>query len=329
MNLEQQKTPLFARPLVMVAVAILCCALWGSATPAIKNGYLLLEVSGVASIMLFAGIRFFLAGVFTVAIFSVTGKKFLIPKKENFKKVLIISLFQTVLQYVFFYLGLDLTTGVKGTVTSGSGAFFALLVAALIFRQEKFTLRKIVACVLGFSGIVLMNISGLSASAGKGDLLGVIFVLISTVCASFGSVFVKRYSVGENPVALSGYQFAIGGLFMTVVGLSMGGEINFGSFVGVLDLLYLGLLSAIAYSLWSILLKHNPVSRVSAFNFMIPLFGVLLTRIFLPNEASNVGPWQLFFTLVLICVGIFMLNYTPSPKKSVKAKEETSEAHTN
>ena len=321
MEQSTKKSPIWARPAIMVTVAIVCSALWGSATPAIKNGYVLLEVSGVASIMLFAGIRFFLAGVFTVAIFSVMGKKFLVPKKQNVSKVLIISAFQTVLQYIFFYLGLNLTTGVKGTVTSGSGAFFALIVAALIFRQEKFTLRKIVACVLGFSGIVLMNIGGLSASGGQGDLLGVIFVLISTIAASFGSVFVKRYSADENPVALSGYQFAIGGLFMTVVGLCMGGKINFGNFVGVLDLLYLGLLSAVAYSLWSILLKHNPVSRVSAFNFMIPIFGVLLTRLFLPNEASNVGPWQLVFTLILISVGIFMLNYTPTPKKTFAEKE--------
>ena len=321
MSPQNQKPSLASRPAVLVATALLCCALWGSATPAIKNGYRLLEISGVASIMLFAGIRFLLAGLMTVAIFSVAEKKVLVPKKENLKYVLVISAFQTVLQYVFFYLGLDNTTGVKGTVASGSGAFFALLIAALIFRQEKFTLRKIIACILGFSGIVLMNISGLSATGGKGDLLGVIFVLISTVAASFGSVFIKRYSAYENPVTLSGYQFAIGGVFMIAVGLCMGGKINLGNFVGVLDLLYLGLLSAIAYSLWSILLKHNPVSRVSAFNFMTPLFGVLLTRIFLPNEASNVAPLQLFFTLVLICVGIFMLNYT-KPQTSIPQKKE-------
>ena len=50
-------------------MALLCCALWGSATPAIKTGYRLLEIEGVASIMLFAGIRFFLAGIFTIIIF--------------------------------------------------------------------------------------------------------------------------------------------------------------------------------------------------------------------------------------------------------------------
>ena len=322
MNDLQNKKPIWANPLVLVATAMLCCALWGSATPAIKNGYELLDVSGVASIMLFAGLRFFLAGILTVLIFSLIEKKPLIPKRENLKYVAVISVFQTILQYVFFYLGLDNTTGVKGTVTSGSGAFFALIVAALIFRQEKFTLRKIIACVLGFSGIVLMNLGGLSKSGGNGDLLGVFFVLISTIAASFGSVFIKRYSSRENPVTLSGYQFALGGLVMIAVGLAMGGKINMSNLVGVLDLIYLAFLSAVAYSLWCILLKHNPVSRVSAFNFMIPLFGVLLTRLFLPNEATNVKPLQLFFTLVLICLGIFLLNYTPSAKSKSGEKKE-------
>ena len=65
--------------------AMFCCALWGSATPFIKTGYLCLKVSGTSSIMLFAGIRFALAGILTVIIYSIIEKKFLYPKKENLK----------------------------------------------------------------------------------------------------------------------------------------------------------------------------------------------------------------------------------------------------
>lgn len=305
----------------MTLVALLCCALWGSATPAIKTGYKLLRVSGVASIMLFAGMRFFLAGILTVIIFSCAERKLLIPKKENVPRILTVSAFQTVIQYIFFYLGLAYTSGVKGTVASGSGAFFSVLIASLIFRQEKLTAKKILACVMGFVGILIMNMDGLAFTGEALDLMGVGFVLLSTVSSSFSSVLTKKYSAYESPVVISGYQFMIGGLFMAVVGFAFGGRVYMGSFTGVLDLIYLAFLSAIAYSLWGILLKHNPVSRVTVFNFTTPIFGVLLTLLFLPDEPSNVTPLSLVITLVLISVGILLLNYK-KPQKSTAIAEE-------
>lgn len=312
---DEKNNSILSKTPVLAAVALLCCALWGSATPAIKTGYKLLEVEGVASIMLFAGIRFFLAGLLTIIIFSIAQGKFLYPKKENVKYVLIVSVFQTVVQYIFFYLGLAYTSGVKGTVASGASAFFSVLIASLIFRQEKLTAKKVVACIAGFSGIVVMNLGGLTFSDGWLDLMGVGFVLLSTVAYSISSVLLKRYSDYESPVTISGYQFMIGGLFMAIVGLVSGGKLSLSSFPGVLDLIYLAFLSAIAYSLWGLLLRHNPVSRVSVFNFTTPLFGVALTAIFLRGENARVGTLQLICTLLLICFGIFLLNYHPKDKE--------------
>ena len=307
---ENNKPNLFARTPMLVLMALICCALWGSATPAIKTGYQLLSVDGVASIMLFAGCRFVLAGILTVIIFSIAKRKLLVPKKENLPKILFTSVFHTIIQYIFFYLGLAYTSGVKGTVASGSGAFFSVLIACLIFRQEKLTIKKVAACLIGFAGIILMNLNGLTFGGNWLDIMGVAFVLLSTVSSSFASVLVKKYSQLEDPVVISGYQFIFGGAFMIVVGLLFGGKIYIESFEGAGMLLYLGFLSAIAYSLWSILLKYNPVSRVTVFNFMTPIFGVILSAIFL-SEESRVNPWNLLLTLTLTSAGIILLNYKP------------------
>ena len=310
-----KKTSIFQNPIVLTLVALLCCALWGSATPAIKTGYMLLAVEGVPSIMLFAGIRFFLAGVFTVIIFSIAGKKFLFPKKQNWGRVLTVSAFQTVIQYVLFYLGLSLTSGVKGTVSSGTNAFFSLLVAALIFKQEKLTAKKIIACVMGFMGIVLINLNGLEFTSDLLDILGVVFVVLSTIAYAVSSVLIKRYSAYEDPVTISGYQFMIGGAFMIIVGLISGGTITVSSVGGVIDLIYLALLSAVAYSLWGILLKHNPVSKVTVFTCSTPIFGTILTLLLMPGESSAVNPVNLVITLILVSSGILLLNYRKSEKK--------------
>ena len=295
-------------------MALLCCALWGSATPAIKTGYKLLAVEGVPSIMLFAGIRFFLAGIFTVIIFSIARKKLLFPKKENWGKVLTVGAVQTVIQYIFFYLGLAYTSGVKGTIASGTGAFFSVLIASLIFRQEKLTAKKIIACTIGFLGIVMINLNGLTFTGDPLDLLGVAFVLLSAIALSFSSVLTKKYSAYEDPVTISGYQFIIGGAFMIIVGLICGGNITVSNVGGVLDLIYLALLSAIAYSLWGILLKHNPVSKITVFNCSTPIFGTMLTLLLMPGESSAVNPIVLVIALVLISSGILLLNFKKQTK---------------
>ena len=313
--IENEKKSVFSRAIVLVLVALFCCALWGSATPAIKTGYKLLEVEGVASIMLFAGMRFTLAGIFTVIIFSIARRKVLIPKATSLPKIFTVSAFQTVIQYLFFYLGLAFTTGVKGTVTSGSGAFFAVIIASLIFKQEKFTLKKVLACVIGFLGIIVINFNGLEFTNNFVDILGVVCVLLSTVSSSFSSVLIKRFSGDEDPVTISGYQFIIGGIFMIIVALALGGRIYVSDIYGVLILLYLALLSAVAYSLWGILLKFNPVSRVTVFNFTTPIFGTFLTMLLLPEENSSIAPLNLAITLILVSAGIFLLNYTPKNDK--------------
>ena len=314
MKQAKQEKSIFTNPVVLTFSALLCCALWGSATPAIKTASPLLIPDGrVSSTILFAGIRFLMAGIITVAIYSIARKKLLVFKRQNFHRVLTVSAFQTVIQYIFFYVGLTYTTGVKGTIASGSSAFFCVLIASLIFRQEKLTSRKIIACVLGLAGIVIINIKGLELTM---TFLGDGFVILSTVAYAFSSVFMKKFSEYEDPVVLSGYQFIFGGAIMIIIGLLLGGRISLESPKGVIVLIYLAFLSAVAYALWGMLLKHNPVSRVSIFSFTTPIFGTVLSLLLLP-EASGVDFINVVITLILVSGGILLLNYHPKEKTNL------------
>ena len=292
-------------PFFVTLIATFCCALWGSATPFIKIGYrLMLPASDVASTVLFAGIRFFIAGAIVVVFYSIIQKNWLFPKRQNWGKITLVSLFQTVIQYVFFYIGVANTTGVKATVISGAGTFSAILVACLLFRQEKLTPKKLLACVIGFAGILLIHINGLEWNI---NFFGDGFVFFATVAYGISSSLMKRYSHVEDPVVISGYQFMIGGLIMILPGLISGGKVVITNWQAVLVLGYLALLSAVAYSLWGILLKYNPISRVAVFSFMIPVFGVMLSR-WLLSEQSQVSPMMLMISLLFICFGIFIQN---------------------
>jgi drug/metabolite transporter (DMT)-like permease len=299
-----EKKNLLQNPLIVALGALLCCALWGSATPAIKIGKSLLIEDNVESTILFAGIRFFAAGIITVLIYSIARRKLLYPKLKNMPKVLTVSTFQTVIQYIFFYVGLSLTTGVKGTVLSGSSAFFIVILAALVFKTENLTFKKVLACLVGFAGMLLVNLNGLDFNMGWGEL----FVIISTISYAFSSMFMKKFSAYEDPVVISGYQFIIGGAFMIIAGLIFGGKISFGDTTGVVILVYLSFLSAVAYAVWGVLLKYNPASKVSIYNFTTPVFGSILSYIFLVGERDNINLVNLFVSLIVVSLGILLLN---------------------
>ena len=311
MEHEQQKQQ---SGLVLALAAAFCCLLWGSAFSGVKIGYGLLHIdaSDWASQMVFAGVRFFIAGIMALLGGSVILKKPLLPTKSSVPKFITISLFQTILQYFFYYIGLAHTTGVKAAIIVAANVFTAILLSSLLFRMEKLTTRKIIGCCIGFAGIVLINLQG----AG-GDLhftfLGDGFIFLCTVASGFSSVFMKRYSAEEEPFLLSGWQFTFGGAVMWLIGFCCCGRMQIDSVKAWLMLLYLAFVSAAAYSVWAMLLRRNPVSRVTVYGFLNPMFGVIISGYVLHEESAFTLIGVL--SLVLVCVGIGVVNYQKQEHK--------------
>ena len=294
--------------------AMLCCLLWGSAFPLVKIGFSWLNISSedIPTEILYARLRFTLAGVIAIIITSLISGKFLRPTVKSLPKVFSLSMFQTILQYLFFYIGLSNTSGVKASVIEAMNVFVALIVSCIIFRMEKFTAAKIIGSIIGFAGVVIINVS-------KGDLAGGLtlkgegFILISTVAYAFSSVLMKHWSGEENPMMMSAWQFLLGGIVMSILGFALGGRISGFDLKSVLLLIYLASLSAIAYSLWASLLKYYPVSRIAVYGFMNPVFGFILSA-FLLGESEAFG-LKSIAALVLVCLGIYIVNYTKKSNK--------------
>ena len=294
--------------------AMLCCLLWGSAFPLVKIGFSWLNISSedIPTEILYAGLRFTLAGVIAIIITSLISGKFLRPTVKSLPKVFSLSMFQTILQYLFFYIGLSNTSGVKASVIEAMNVFVALIVSCIIFRMEKFTAAKIIGSIIGFAGVVIINVS-------KGDLAGGLtlkgegFILISTVAYAFSSVLMKHWSGEENPMMMSAWQFLLGGIVMSILGFALGGRISGFDLKSVLLLIYLASLSAIAYSLWASLLKYYPVSRIAVYGFMNPVFGFILSA-FLLGESEAFG-LKSIAALVLVCLGIYIVNYAKKTNK--------------
>ena len=296
---------------VMILIAMFCCFLWGSAFSCIKIGYKMFGISGndIASQILFAGIRFTIAGIMVIAVESIRRREFVKPSHPRY--IAVQSLFQTVLQYLFFYVGLAHTTGVKSSIITGAGTFFTILICSLGFRQEKLTTKKVVGSLIGFAGLIVVNLTGQGLDFDM-SFFGEGFIFIAAFSGAMAQGYIKKFSKDASVVMLSGYQFFFGGLVMTIVGTIAGGHMNMPAgdtiFVvkGVALILYMGFISAAAYTLWGVLLKYNDVSKVATCKFMNPIFGAVLSFIIL--QEANVMGWQVIVALVLVCLGIFIVN---------------------
>jgi len=305
-----EKKIIWKNPIIVFITAFFCCTLWGSASPAIKIGYELFGIAAgdTASRILFAGSRFFIAGIMVIIFGSIIAKKVLVPAKSSIKYVLTLSMFQTIIQYIFFYMALAYTSGVRGSIINAAGSFFSIILAVFIFKFEKLKFSKLIGMLVGFLGVVIVLCSGnISFASGAISLNREGAMIIAALSSAIAGCFIKLFSKHENPVTLSGYQFFIGGIVMMIIGYIMGGKLTVQSIFSIPLLIYMAFISAGAYTLWGILLKYNEVSTVTVLGFINPLMGVILSAIFL-GEQSQILNIYTIISLILVSLGIIIVN---------------------
>jgi drug/metabolite transporter (DMT)-like permease len=299
-------TPFFSRPRNLVLVATLCCLLWGSAYPAIKGGYALLGITSddTAGQLVFAGYRFVLAGALLLGIAHAMGRRVAALSGSQWGQVALLGVAQTALQYVFFYVGLAHTTGVKGSILNATGTFFSVLMAHWLYVNDRLNPRKALGCAVGFAGVMVVSLRGDQSLEGGFTLLGEGFIVIAAFVLSAASIYGKRLSQAIDPMVMTAWQLAMGGGVLLLGGYAAGGALSgFNAVSGAL-LLYMAVLSAAAFALWATLLKHNRVGQVTVFNFLIPVFGALLSALFLGEAVLE---WRNAAALVMVCAGIWLV----------------------
>ena len=302
--MPNSNSSLLARPTTLLLLATFCCMLWGSAFPAIKQGYAMfgIERHDVASQMVFAGVRFVAAGLLLLVFAQVMGWGLRI-KRQDWTGVLGLGLSQTALQYVFFYIGVANATASKSSIMNATITFFSVLLAHFIYHNDRLSGRRMLGCLVGFVGVAAANYGPTLLQpdftlAGEGSIVMAAFVL------SAATIYGKKLSQRMNPAVMTGWQMAIGGAVLLAGGWLAGGQMAAFTMASAALMAYMVLLSALAFSIWSALLKHNPVGRVTIFNFLIPVFGVGLSAIFL---GEDVFVWKNGVALLLVCGGIWLV----------------------
>ncbi len=291
----------FSNKYICVLTAVLCTLLWGTAYPLIKLAYSDMSIEAIPDKLLFAGLRFFIAGIMVFVVCLFMRKNVFEIERSRVPKILLFSLLLTVFHYTFNYIGVANTSATKTSVLASFSAFLGVLLAPLFFRDEKLTLKKVIGCVIGAAGVVVVNLSFFS---GTFTFIGEGLVLLATVCSATGSLYGKIVSKGKI-FEVTAWQLFIGGVILCVFALVFGAHIVF-NVKGLLELLFLAFVSAAAFSLWTALLVYNDAGKIMIYNLLIPVFGTMWSYIIL-GETQILNPLYIV-SLILICCGIILVN---------------------
>jgi drug/metabolite transporter (DMT)-like permease len=290
--------------------AIAACLLWSTVYAGIKIG---LQYD---TPLHFAGLRFFISGSMILP-FTLRPAAFISMVKEHWKIVLMVMFLQALMNYILFYYGLKLVPGALGAVIVGSQPLFTALVASWMHEGDRLTRRKLITIFLGIAGVMLISAGRQAFRLGSGiEIVGVVMILGANVATATSNVLVSLKSKGMNPLVLNSTTLFSGGVILFLLSLPVEG-VHKGLMPTEywLVLVWLSLVSAVAFSIWYKLLQrpHVRVSELNLWKFIIPVVGAILSWLLVPGER----PEWLTITGMVIITGSLIGFYKNGRKKSI------------
>jgi drug/metabolite transporter (DMT)-like permease len=292
------------QPIVIAFLAIIAAFLWGSAAPLVKRSYQELHIgsSELFEQLVFAGYRFVLAALLLLLLLVVTRRKITF-RRTSLRTLFVVGGVQTFLQYVCYYSGVGMSTGMKASVISGTTSFFQMLAAHFMYADDRFTWRKTAGLLFGFGGVALLTVGRGETDFAVG--IGEMLLLGAAFFGGLGNVLTKRASETYDTLYVTCFQMLFGGIGLLAVGAAGAGITPFewNALSGTL-MLCLSALSAFAFYIWNSLMQVNQVGKISMYLLFIPVFGIALSGWILGEKLEA----DIALAFLLIAVGIYVVN---------------------
>ena len=301
---------IFQRPVWVALLAFIAAFSWGWAFPLVKLGFAEYGITQdmTASKMLFAGLRFGLAGIIILLIAATTGRSFSYKStapKGSFSNALFLLLFalmNTTLHYACFYIGLSYSQGARAAILNSMSVFTLVILACIFFKSDKMTYRKMLGCVVGFAGILTLNMG--NQESGAFTLLGDGLIILNALCGALAGLLTRGVNKRIDVFVGTGYSLAVGGALLIIPSLLMGATLPQITLWGVCILALLVGISTIGFALYNKLLTCNPIGKVAIWNSLIPVVGALTSCICLHETFYAKYIWA----AGLATMGIYIIN---------------------
>lgn len=280
-------------------ILILLCFVWGANAVSIK-----FSNQGMPPLMA-AALRSLVSGTLLWAYARINGQSVAFPPGQTRHALVIGLLFG--LEFLFVYWGLTFTPASRSLIFLYTHAFWVALGAHFFLKDDRLTPTKLFGLVLAFCGVAAVfraRSPELPPLYWVGDLMalsGAIFWAATTL-------YVKRITEKVN---LNHYQTLFAQLIYSFPLLAMGSvvfelpaDLNLTPLV-LASLFYQSVMVAFAsFLVWFWLIHRYTVSRLAAFTFLAPLFGVILGGLIL-NEPLTLLVW---ISLACVAGGLYAVN---------------------
>ena len=284
-------------------LAIFVMSLFGLLYPLTKIGYMAFDIQSdaIPDILLLAGLRFVVCGLIVCAYSFIKKEHIAAPKGKNVFNIFILGLVSIVLHYAFTYIGLSTTDSSKTALIKQLGVLLYVCFAFLFFKDEKFSVLKIVGGIVGFCGIIAINYTSGGVAFSSGDLL----IIGASVC-TVASNILSKYLVDDNsPFWITGISQLTGGIVLLAAALIMGGTLPTVNLFSVSIFVCICAASIVSYTMCYALLRTFSLSKMFIIKFSEPLFACLFGAVLL---GENIFKVQYLLAFVLISLGIFLGN---------------------
>lgn len=256
-----------------ITYTLICVALWALIPVVSKLGQANLDNH---QFLFWSSVISFLA--FLVATVAVKqSKMFLSYKRRDWFNAIGLGFLGTYLYYILLYFGYANAQGLEVLVLQYSWPIFIVLLSIFILK-EKLTLRRGLAVLLGFFGVVLVLTKGNFTQVHLDNYSVDILVLVAALVFGLFSVLSKKVQLEPYTMITIYFLTATVASFISMMWFS---EFSLPTKDALIPILANGLfVNGFSYVFWIKALKEAEASFVAPFVFLTPVLSALYLIVF-------------------------------------------------
>ncbi|KIV56866.1 hypothetical protein AM501_29435 [Aneurinibacillus migulanus] len=270
-----------------------------------------------------ATIRFALAGIILMIYVTIKSEWNINVLKKRWKGLLLVSLTGIFGYNAFFFLGLNYTSAINGSLIIATMPLFVTL-GAVLFLRETWSSKIGISLVLSLIGVIIVITKGsldtfLSLSFNKGDLL----FIAALTCGVLYSLVGKAVMIDVSPLFATTIMTLIGSIFLAISSFFEGGweTVPSLSLQGWLEMFYMVVCGTlIGYIIFNKGVEQIRASKTSIYLNLTPI----VTTLFSVMLYSSTITWKQILGMIMVLMGVYIATSKSVSKSKVFVKQRTN-----
>jgi len=220
-------------------------------------------------------------------------------KLKDYLQISIIGILGTFLYKLFLYVGIDKLEASQAFIINYLWPIMTVVFACIILK-EKMTMRKVIAIILSFIGVIIVTAKGDLLNVGKESITGAMYCVLAAVSYGLFAVLNKQKGYNQYLSMMLFYlvSFIISLIYIVSYKNTIVLQVN-----QLIGLAWIGVFtSATAFTSWALALEKGDIAKISNLAYITPFLSLIWTSLILREKFSIYS----IIGLIVIILGIFI-----------------------